>query len=129
MTRIEAINKYKDLRKEQPFDDKTLVSWLSDFESQVYNEVILTHEDNEGITYKPFSRLDKTFDTDKNLPLLIPEPYSVVYIYYLMKQADFHLNEIARYAYSLNEFEKVYDTFKKYYHSRHSPIVHYTLKI
>jgi len=129
MTRIEAINQFKELRKGQPFDEKTLVRWLSDFEGQVYSEVILTHKDSEGISYKPFSRLDKSYESDKNLPLLIPEPYSKVYIYYLLSQADFHLNERERYVYSRGEFEKAYDKFKKYYHSRHAPAVHYKLKV
>jgi hypothetical protein len=126
MTILQALKKYKSLRQNQNYDEDQLVGWLSELDGKVYNEIINTHDDGENITYSPYDRFNDDYNANK--VLIIPEPYSQVYLLYLISQADLFNTDTARYANSSIAFNDKYKDFKNYYNGIHSMKTRYNIK-
>lgn len=123
----EVIDEYKKIKKGQFFADYQLIRWLSELDGKVYNDIIRTHADNGNITFTPYDAFAETFNTD--ITLLVPEPYSEIYIHYLINQADYYLNESARYENSRKMFTNAFERYENYYNSKHSPAIEYRINI
>ena len=107
LTRIDNLkpNQYKITQK---------IAWISDIDGVIYKEIIKTHvneEDNEFVGY------DDT--TDLSTELLACEPYSELYVYYLMAQIDFCNGEYTRYNNTSALFNQAYQNYVNYYNRTH----------
>lgn len=114
MTIKEAIET-TDTLKPNVFHNREKMKWLSELDGKIKKEIFDTHEGSPS-----FDGYDE--DTDSATPLLVPEPYSDVYIKYLMAQIDFHLAEIARYNNDMILFNTAYDDLARWYHRTHRPL-------
>lgn len=91
------------------------IKWLSDVEGNVIREILNIHEREEGsIDFKGY----ETEETE----LLVPEPYTDLYVYYLMAQIDFAQAEYDRYNNATIRFNEAYDRFRRWYNQKHRPI-------
>lgn len=104
-----------DTLKPNAFQAKEKIKWLSELDSRIKKEILDTHEGAPE-----FGGYGGTADTQTIL--LAPEPYSDVYIKYLIAQMDFYLAEIARYNNDMVLFNTAYDEFARWYHRTHKPL-------
>ena len=116
MTLQEAISKF-DLLHRNTIPNELKVDWISQLDSIIYNEIILTHEGSENIKFSPY-----TSKTPADTPLLVPEPYSEVYVKYLASQKDLYLSDIARYNNNIMLYSAAYRDFENHYNSKHLPL-------
>lgn len=114
MTIKEAIET-TDTLKPNAFQVKRKTEWLSELDGRIKKEILDTHE-NAPV----FGGYDEL--TDSTTSLLAPEPYSDVYIKYLIAQMDFYLAEFARYNNDMVMFNTAYDEFARWYHRTHKPL-------
>ncbi len=113
MTIENAIYRIRQIKPNEYPDDQ-LVEWLSNLDKQVWDEVVYWHESDmpEPPTY--------TMD-DLSVQLLIPEPFSDVYVKYLCMEIDFYNNEITRYNNSSVAFGKALSNYADWFNRRHLP--------
>ena len=107
------------------FDELIKIGWLSDLDSRVFEEVIMTHEhdlleDEEGNQVEPtFSRYT---EADVSTELLIPDTYSNTYKDYLKAMIAYENNETDRYSNALIMFNSNYQEYLTWYNKNHLPI-------
>ena len=113
MTVFEAITRLNALKPNQ-YDEDTLVSWLSELDGLIFNEIMLWHEaEAEFAPYDPGKKIKKE--------LLAPEPYDGVYLKYLMAQVDFHNGEFNRYNNSMIMYNTALSAFADWYNRNNMP--------
>lgn len=115
MTINEAINKLRDIKPTQ-FDNPTLVGWLSEVEQKIFQENIRWHEGTSEIPPWPYDP-----EQDMDTALLIPEPYSSVYLRYLEAQVDYYSGEYVRYANSMTMYNVALSEYVDWYNRSHMP--------
>ena len=116
MTISEAITQLQAV-KENQYDDETLVRWISDLEGTLYADIVKNHEGSEDIPHGRYS-----VDTDMDTVLMVPEPYSDIYIKYLMAQVDYHNAEMQRYTNSMIMYNVALDAFAGWYNRNNMPL-------
>lgn len=116
MTISEAITQLQAV-KENQYDDETLVRWISDLEGTLYEDIVKNHEGSEDIAHGRYS-----VDTDMDTVLMVPEPYSDIYIKYLMAQVDYHNAEMQRYTNSMIMYNVALDAFAGWYNRNNMPL-------
>lgn len=104
-----------DELKPNQYDDWLKIKWLSNLELRVVNEVFNTHEDTQVV-------FDGFTDADIDTELLVPEPYSELYKYYLFSMIDFNNQETDRYVNSTTMFNASYRDFVDYFNRTHKPL-------
>lgn len=123
MTIMSVITLLQSVKPHQ-YDDATVVRWISDVEGLLYKEIVCGHEmpvDEEGnlveITHGPYNP-----ETDMDTVLMVPEPYSDVYVKYLAAQIDYHNAEYARYNNSMVMYNMALSAFADWYNRNHMPL-------
>ena len=111
---IEAINRIDSL-KHNTYTQNDKVSWLSEVEFDVVNNVINTHE-GEEITFTGYDD-----STDLQTELLIPAPYDKVYLLWMEAQIDYYNGEYEKYNNASDLFNTAYNDFKNHYNRTHKP--------
>ena len=123
MTIGEIIERIDEVRPNSQ-DRATKVRWISNLDWNVMIELIETHEQDEEVTYTGYS--DSVEDSQE---LLVPEPYSTMYQYWLEAQIDYTNGEIDRYNVSMVKFNEAWDHYATYYNRHHMPITKASWKI
>ena len=116
MTISEAITQLQAV-KENQYDDETLVRWISDLEGLLYEDVEKNHEGSADIPHGRYG-----VDTDMDTVLMVPDPYSDIYIKYLMAQVDYHNAEMQRYTNSMIMYNIALDAFAGWYNRNNMPL-------
>ena len=123
MTIMSVITLLQSVKPHQ-YDDATVVRWISDVEGLLYKEIVCGHEmpvDEEGnlveISHGPYNP-----ETDMDTVLMVPEPYSDVYVKYLAAQIDYHNAEFARYNNSMVMYNMALSAFADWYNRNHMPL-------
>ena len=116
MTLREAISKF-DRESKNNIPDDIKIEWISLLDSTIYNDIILTHEINTPISFNGY-----TTDTDDNTVLLIPEPFSDIYLRFLTIKKDLYLSDISRYNNDVVLYSTAYRDFENYYNRNNMPI-------
>lgn len=94
------------------------IGFLSEIEGKIHEEIIMTHEHTEEEETCPV--YDENTDTDTEM--LVPAPYDMVYVYWLMAQID-HLNqEMDKYNNDRGLFEDAWGNFADYWNRKKMPI-------
>ena len=116
MTLKEAIEKFdREVKNNIPSEIK--IDWLSLLDSAIYTDIILTHENPEHISFNGY-----TTDTDDNTRLLVPEPFSDIYLRFLTIKKDLYLSDISRYNNDVILYSTAYRDFENYYNRNNMPI-------
>lgn len=116
MTIFEAIRRADELKPNR-FSAEQKLNWLATLEGQIYNEIVLTHENLEGREYNGFDT-----GTDTATMLLAPSPYDDVYVFYLQAQIDLSNMEMQKYNNSKTLFNNAFMTLRDYWNRTHKPI-------
>lgn len=106
-----------DILKPNRFTYAEKVRWLNELDGMTKAEIIDTHE---GTGPADFSGYDENTDIDTKL--LIPAPYSELYIYYLFSKIDFFNAEYTRYNNSMAMFNGLYSQYAAHYNRSHMPV-------
>lgn len=143
MTLQEALD-ITDEMKPNMMSRKLKAKYLTEIEQLIFHEIVMKHYP-EG--YKPprgfIPGLDPLArepaeaaaeeqtrpeapaykeDSDPGTVLVIPDPYSMVYIYWLMSKIDIQNQEDARYNIDRAHFENAYETMSDWYTREHMPV-------
>lgn len=94
------------------------IKYLTEIEQLIHDEIIMTHEHTQEQETKPVY----TEETDEETVLIVPDPYSMVYVYWLMSKVDIQNQEDARYNIDRAHFENAYDTMSDWWTRHHMPI-------
>lgn len=90
-----------------------------DTEEETEEDDTLTTVDSDDDGSEEFTGYDETdYETD----LLVDEPYTDVYRFYVMSMIDYYNGETARYANSSTMFNNSYLEYAGYYNSTHEPV-------
>lgn len=101
----EAIEKVKE-RKPNAYEDHTLLEWLNEIEARVQRELLDTAP--EGIfTYE--------IERDMERELLLPKPYDVVYLHYIIAMIEFNQQEYDAYNNTIELANATFSDAQKYY--------------
>ena len=119
MTILQAINRTDGLIH-NAYSQEEKVRWLSLVDASVKEQLIDTHEDSpedrfEG--YGPGTPLDTV--------LLVPEPYSDLYIRWLEAQIHYYNGEYGRYNAALSMYNAAFGAYANYYNCTHMPKSHH----
>ena len=117
MTIREAITEADNL-KPNMYQDPDKIRWLSRLDRRIYNEILLTHELNDGETLPEFTGYG---ETDNEEELLVGEPYDELYIHWLEAQIDYADMEYDGFNAANAVFEGVYSAFRNAYNASHMP--------
>ena len=86
--------------------------WLDRIEGIIYEEIILTHEDE-------IPRPPSCFEGEREL--ICSGPYSDLYIFYMAMQRDMQMRDNVSYANNMAAFASSYSAFADHYNRRHMP--------
>lgn len=92
--------------------------YLTEIEQLIHAEILMRHEHTEQQEEAPVY----TEETDPETVLLVPDPYSMVYVYWLMSKIDIQNQEDARYNIDRAHFEQAYDTMSDWWTRTYMPI-------
>lgn len=98
-------------------DEGLKISWLNQMEETIYKEVICTHEGYEEIHLKQI-----TMESDYEQELIAEDPYSKLYVFYLLSKIDFINHEWDSYNNTAEMFNQAYKEYKAYYNRNHMPV-------
>ena len=117
MTLQEALD-YTDAMKPNFMDRQLKVKYLTEIEQLIWAEIIMKHAHTEEQETKPVY----TEETEPGTELMVPDPYSMVYVYWLMSKIDIQNQEDARYNIDRAHFENEYNTMSDWWTREHMPL-------
>lgn len=97
------------------FTEEEAIRWLNELDHQLYLEVILTHENPDGIAYT-----EHTAD-NKEAKLLVPAPYDKLYPSYLKTKTDEMYGDES-YNVSASILNQQMEDFRKYWNRTYMPV-------
>lgn len=128
MTVGEAMARIREL-KPNPYTDELLVGQLYNLDLSLYHELYLWHEglhlhmtDEETGEEVPAGPPAPYDIKEPDAVLLVPEPYSMLYLYYLAAQIDFLNGELARYNNSMVMYNTALSTYADYVNRTRMPL-------
>ena len=113
---IEALNAIDDIYPNTCTTEEK-VGWLSTLDEKVKKSIIDTHEGGDNVVFERY-----TADTSLDTELLIPSPYTDVYLYWLQAKIDYWNGETKRYNNSISQYNAEYRAFENAYNREHRPI-------
>ena len=97
---------------------KLKVKYLTEIEQLIHSEILMNHVHTPEQETVPAY----TEDTDPGTVLIVPDPYSMVYVYWLMSKIDIQNQEDGRYNIDRTHFENAYETMSDWWTRKHMPI-------
>jgi hypothetical protein len=113
MTVGEAIRVVDDLEPNQ-YTEQQKFTWLARLDGQIFEELILTHEKEEGAVFTPPS--------SSGDELLVPFPYDGIYNYWLQAMIALENGENAKYMAQMQLFNALYKSFAWNYNRKYRPL-------
>lgn len=117
MTLQEALD-ITDEMKPNMMSRKLKVKYLTEIEQLIHAEIVMKHVHPEEAEAVPVY----TEQSDDGTVLIVPDPYSMVYVYWLMSKIDIQNQEDGRYNIDRAHFENAYDTMSDWWTREHMPI-------
>ncbi len=103
--------------KPNQYNANDIIAWLSDIDGQIYKEVVLTHSDSSTVVFNGYDS-----STPLSTELIAPDPYSELYIHYIMAQIDYYNAEWGRYNNTSAMFNVAYQDFVNYWNRNHMSV-------
>ena len=116
MTIQEALD-IADEMKPNMMSPRLKFKYLTEIEQLIHDEIVMKHEHGPELEPKPVY----TEESDGETELIVPDPYSMVYVYWLMSKIDIQNQEDGRYNIDRNHFENAYDTMSDWWTREHLP--------
>ena len=111
----EVIERVDQLRQNS-YDRKEKVRWLSRLDLRVKHEIIDTHQGAEKVDFTGYAE-----DADKDTELLVPAPYDEMYEHYLTAQIEYADHQEDRHNNAIDLFDQVWSRFTAWYNRTHMP--------
>ena len=92
--------------------------YLTEIEQLIHDEIVIRHEHPAEQDAKPVYNEDDDLLTE----LVVPDPYSMLYVYWLMTKIDMQNQEDARYNIDRMHFEQAYATMSDWWTRNHLPV-------
>lgn len=102
--------------KPNTYDDNIKIKWLSELDGKVFNELVMTHEHEDGAAFTGYT------EADMEKELLIPFPYTDTYRNWLFAMIDYSNGETDRFGNSMLMFNNSYSTYSKHFCSTNKAI-------
>lgn len=102
--------------KPHSYPDETLYGWLSQLEWLIYEEVMLSHKDAPEQPPEPYEVGGEDVD------LMVPDPYSKLYLSFLAAKIDFSNGDYGRYNNDMVMYNTDLQTYTDWYNRKHMPI-------
>lgn len=122
MTLREIIRKMTALRNEKLCTADFIIDQINTIEWKIKREIVDTCENGEAYPFDGYTA-DET-----DVKLIAPEPYSELYVKYIMMQIDIFNNSINDVVNSRVLFEEAYEDFSRWYIRNHMPLFRGNLK-
>jgi len=116
MTLKQAIQRF-DSESPNTTDPLLKIQWLSYIDSLIHKNIILTHEHHFPPSFNGYDVF-----TPEDTVLLVPDPFSELYIFFLSMKNDILYSDTVRYNNSAALFNSAYREFESYYHKNHTPL-------
>lgn len=116
MTLQEAIETTDEM-KANMMSSTLKYKYLTEIEQLIFDEIVMRHEHPAEILKPTY-----TEETDPLTELLVPEPYTMVYVYWLMSKIDMQNQEDGRYNVDRAQFEDAYRTMSDWWTREHRPL-------
>ena len=126
MTIAEVIRAVDGL-KANHFSGAQKVGWLSECDSNIWKNIIETHEKVEVM---PDVFYGYTEDKDMGSKLLVPAPHDVIYRYYLEMMIDLYNKDINSYQNTSRLYNSAYQEYASWYNKNYMPrqtVTHFIL--
>lgn len=94
------------------------IAFLTEIEQLIHKEIVMKHRH----TWEQRTMPEYTADTDPGTELIIPDPYSQLYYYYIMAKIDEQNLEFDKFNTHWALFENKYDTMSDWYTREHMPL-------
>lgn len=107
-----------DEMKPNMMSRKLKIKYLTEIEGLIWSEIVMKHEYDLNAIQRP----QYTEDTDPGTVLIVPEPYQMVYVYWLMSKIDMQNQEDDRYNVDRAHFENAYNTMSDWWTREHMPV-------
>lgn len=117
MTIQEALD-IVDEMKPNMMSRKLKIKYLTEIEQLIHAEILMKHEHAEEQNTKP----EYTEDSDPGTVLIVPDPYSMLYVHWLMSKIDEINQEDLRYNVDRAKFEQEYMTMSDWWNRTYMPI-------
>ena len=117
MTIHDAIAEVDSL-KSNMFSEKDKIRWISRLEARIYQEIICTHQRNDGEEEISFTGYG---EDDGEKELLVGQPHDELYLRWLEAQIDYHNMEYDSFNKSNAVFDAVFSSFRNAYNQSHMP--------
>lgn len=105
-----------DGARQNVIDRAVKIAWLSVVDHYVKKEIIDTHEGWEDIEFSGYGT------GDGEAVLLVPEPYSELYFYWLEAKAHYEQGDMMRYANAMSLYNQSMQEFARWYNATHMPL-------
>lgn len=115
MTIKEAINRI-DEHLHNTYSQESKITWLSRVDRMVYIHIISTHEGSELVSFSGYNE-----NTDMDTELLVPEPFSELYIRWMEAQIHYSNGEYNKYNNAILMFNTEYESYGNYYNRNYVP--------
>lgn len=116
MTLQDVINRITALRSEKDCTNDFIIEKINEIEWRIKREITDVHEGSERF---PFDGYDSK---ELNVKLIAPEPYSELYIKWVLYQVDIMNNAMIDASNSLSRFNKAYYAFASWYTRNNMPL-------
>lgn len=110
----DAIEKTNQL-KANVYSEENMSQWLSELENYAIESVFNRAEGND------FPLVKYSYEDDEEKDLMIPDPYSEIYIYYLAAKIDYWNKELDSYNNNMSMYNASYSSFAAKYRREHMP--------
>lgn len=107
---------------------ETRIQFINEIEGKIHGEILMKHvheaEDEECPTYSADTDANEELE-DGDEELLVPAPYDMVYVYWLLSRIDEINQEMDKYNNDRAMFENAWTEFGDYWRRGHMPITPY----
>ena len=109
---------FADQMKPNMMSRQVKIAYLQEIDQLIYEEILLKHEHTQEQEVMP----EYDTDTPDGTELLVPDPYSMLYVYWLMSKIDLLNMELDKYNNDRTLFENAYDTMSDWWTRTKMPI-------
>ena len=107
-----------DEMKPNMMSSRLKFKYITEIEQLIHAEILMKHAHTPEQETKP----EYTEESEPDTVLLAPDPYSMVYVYWLMSKIDIQNQEDGRYNIDRAHFENAYQTLSDWWNRTFRPI-------
>ena len=97
---------------------QTKIGFLQEIDQKIYTEILLTHEHEEAEEVMP----EYDLSSDDGTELLVPDPYSALYPFWIMSRIDLLNQELDKFNNDRALFENAYNEMHDWWNRTKMPV-------